>query len=533
MIVLYILLFVLFLSVLIMFHELGHLLTAKMFGVYCFEYSIGFGPKLFSFKRKGGETKYSIRAIPFGGFVSMYGESDSIPDDIEGEIDPKRSLLNIKKWKRVIVLAAGVIMNFLLAITMFFIYEVAFPTYTSRYAHVSVSKDSIAETNGLHNGDYVYAIASVSNDVSYVFYDEDAVLTYEDDTQETVYFGFSFENMTIKDTSLLSHTRVFRNKEYGELTILDFEDYTISQILSTATIPEDLNIRINGFVTAVSYNASEKKVFYQVSENFGETEEFMFFYSEYVNDEELSFLTNVPRGEEITIIGNISEVTQNRENVYKAIKIKAKNILYSRPNYKDGNLLSTNNNDKKLKNISFKTYIVDENNLIDKGSSYVDFNNVALSLSGSTYRLDENIGIRMQLDEARNDFGTAVKNTFVDFGDGSVIIFKALGSLLVSSESWKNIGGILAVGVTTTRVLQDYGFGQFLFYWALISVNLGIINLLPFPGLDGWQILVTVIEGITRKEIPPKVKGWVSAVGIAILFAFMILILIKDIIGLF
>ncbi len=142
MIVLYILLFIVCLSTLIMVHELGHLATAKIFKVYCFEYAIGFGPKLFSKKRKNGETYFSIRAIPLGGFVSMYGEEESIPEGLE--IDPSRSLLAIKKWKRAIIMAAGVIMNFVLAIVVFFIYEIAFPTYTGRYGHVTISGDSIA-----------------------------------------------------------------------------------------------------------------------------------------------------------------------------------------------------------------------------------------------------------------------------------------------------------------------------------------------------------------------------------------------------
>ena len=87
--------------------------------------------------------------------------------------------------------------------------------------------------------------------------------------------------------------------------------------------------------------------------------------------------------------------------------------------------------------------------------------------------------------------------------------------------------------MSTTKILQENGFGTFLFYWGLISVNLGIINLLPFPGLDGWHLLVIAIEGIFRKEIPAKVKNVVSAVGVLILFALMILIVAKDIIGLF
>ena len=67
-------LFLLLLSLIICLHELGHLAAAKLFGVYCFEYSFGMGPVLL--KKKGKETQYSIRALPIGGFVSMAGETD-------------------------------------------------------------------------------------------------------------------------------------------------------------------------------------------------------------------------------------------------------------------------------------------------------------------------------------------------------------------------------------------------------------------------------------------------------------------------
>ena len=118
MTILYILLFLVFLSVLIVIHELGHLIAAKTFHVYCLEYSIGMGPLLFKHKRKNGETQFSLRAIPFGGYVSMYGEGVELPEGVE--IDPSRSLNNIKAWKRAIVLLAGVTMNAVLALVFFF-----------------------------------------------------------------------------------------------------------------------------------------------------------------------------------------------------------------------------------------------------------------------------------------------------------------------------------------------------------------------------------------------------------------------------
>ena len=71
--------FILMLGIIVFVHELGHFIWAKASGVYCYEFSLGFGPKLFSFHRKGDETLYCLRLFPLGGYVSMAGEE--IDDD--------------------------------------------------------------------------------------------------------------------------------------------------------------------------------------------------------------------------------------------------------------------------------------------------------------------------------------------------------------------------------------------------------------------------------------------------------------------
>ena len=107
-----ILYFIFVLGVIVLIHEIGHLLTAKLFNVYCKEFAIGMGPKLWS--RKFKETEYSIRALPLGGFVAMAGE-EGVDDNVPFE----RSILGIKPWKRMIVMLAGIVMNFILAFVIF------------------------------------------------------------------------------------------------------------------------------------------------------------------------------------------------------------------------------------------------------------------------------------------------------------------------------------------------------------------------------------------------------------------------------
>ena len=117
-IVLGILAFVVLLSVIIIIHELGHLITTKKFGVYCHEFSIGMGPRLWHHQFK--ETTLSLRAIPFGGYVMMAGEDDGSEEVEEMKNVPENRRLNgIAAWKQVIIMAAGAAMNILLAWLLF------------------------------------------------------------------------------------------------------------------------------------------------------------------------------------------------------------------------------------------------------------------------------------------------------------------------------------------------------------------------------------------------------------------------------
>ncbi|MEY3692610.1 MAG: regulator of sigma protease, partial [Bacillota bacterium] len=81
-------------------------------------------------------------------------------------------------------------------------------------------------------------------------------------------------------------------------------------------------------------------------------------------------------------------------------------------------------------------------------------------------------------------------------------------------------------------ILNNLGLGSYIFIWGLISVNLAVFNLLPFPGLDGWHLLVITIEGIFKKEIPASFKNTISLIGFFILMSLMVFLLIRDILAL-
>lgn len=109
--------FILLLGIIVFVHELGHFLWARKFGVFIYEFSIGMGPVIYTKKGKDG-INYNIRALPIGGFVSMAGE---VYED-DKEVPKERCLCNKPVWQRIIVMAAGVVNNFILAtITLFII----------------------------------------------------------------------------------------------------------------------------------------------------------------------------------------------------------------------------------------------------------------------------------------------------------------------------------------------------------------------------------------------------------------------------
>lgn len=413
MTILYILLFIFCLSVLIVIHELGHLTAAKIFKVYCLEYSIGFGPALIHKRRKGGETYFSLRVIPFGGYVSMYGEGVELEEGVT--IDESRSLEGIKKWKKAIILLAGVTMNAVLALTLFFITNVSFSSQMCYYANMTIQEGSKAAIAGLKTGDII------------------ALDSYVDSTKKN-YEG----NLHLIDMNgVVTYSNGETQEAYSYLDLSTFKNYK--------------NLNLNKFLTIYG--------------------------------------TKVVDGQKTVNYANKIAIDNNFKSLHLTIQ---------RMNFEDKNS---------------EEYTISKHPItIEKDSS------------GQI----ENFGYELYLKTTPPlSFGKAIVQSFVDFGESSTLIVRALGTLF-TKETWSQMGGIVAIGFQSTSVLQNFGWGKFIYLWGALSVNLAIINLLPFPGLDGWQLLVLIVEGATKKKIPNKVKTIVSIVGLVILFAFMGVLLFKD-----
>ncbi len=145
--------FIIVLGVLIFFHELGHFLAARIFGVGVEKFSLGFGPRIIG--KTYGITDYRVSAIPLGGYVKMIGEE---PD---AEIDPKDIPLSFTHkhvFKRICIVAAGPLFNFLLAVLIFFGFFQIYGTHTLKPIVGNIQKDAPAFKGGLQKGDYILSI---------------------------------------------------------------------------------------------------------------------------------------------------------------------------------------------------------------------------------------------------------------------------------------------------------------------------------------------------------------------------------------
>ena len=157
-----------------MIHEFGHFAVAKLCGVKVNEFAIGMGPKLLRWGK--GETKYSIRALPIGGFCAMEGEDEGTPTpaalggnaDREPQIegDSSRSFANKKVWQRILIVVAGAVMNLLLGYVLLLVFNGFLQEPNQNYGEVlfgtttiaKLEEDSSAYQTGLRPGDTIVEV---------------------------------------------------------------------------------------------------------------------------------------------------------------------------------------------------------------------------------------------------------------------------------------------------------------------------------------------------------------------------------------
>ncbi len=243
------------LSVLVLVHELGHFLVAKKFGIKVEEFGFGFPPRLFG--KRIGETLYSINALPIGGFVKLYGEDEAgagrINSSSKKVTDLRRAFFARPISQRVLVVVAGVAMNFALAIviaTYLFTYQ-GIPTNTNKVSVTQVINGSPASLAGIKPGDLINKVGEVS------------VKNTDQLVGETRKHLGQEITLTLERSGKIQTTRVIPRKDYpvnqGPMGIgieqkIDFQKYPFprSIIYAAGQVVSDSGRVVVGFVNVIS-----------------------------------------------------------------------------------------------------------------------------------------------------------------------------------------------------------------------------------------------------------------------------------------
>lgn len=457
-IILYILIIIVMISALVSIHEAGHLIAAKSFNVYCFDYSIGFGPHLIHVRRKGGETYFSLRAIPLGGFVSMYGEPGAVPEGFE-EPDSSRSLESIAKWKKVIILLAGVTMNFLLGLTLIYVSDSCFPSYYMGYG-------GYAQGNSL-------TLSAPSIPAAY----DGEILTYveahkEAETEPEDYYVSALQysgNYILDDEVVIPGSDLNYIAVYYPTTLTSAHSFGGSVKLFPEAASSGLNAETEAAFAALGIE----------------------HFPDLTTDS----------------LGKTKAYTWNEEakNIDVDVRLVCRALGQGA--------------DNKAKSIDAYA-----NHAIEATLHFV-------SSTKGLGPADESKGVTVKTIKIWNTFAESWEAWADDVPRACTAIVKGFASLFAPG-GFANLSGLVGMTAALPTVNAIGGAGYVFFFAGMISINLAFFNLLPFPGLDGWQLLVTIIEGITKKKVPAKVQGIMNYVGLGLLLALALAVTIKDILAL-
>lgn len=213
----------------IFIHEFGHFITAKLFKVKVNKFALGMGPALFKFTR--GETEYSLRAFPIGGYCAMEGE--------DGESEDTRAFVNQKPWKRLIILAAGATMNIILGLLILSIIVSQMSLLGTRI--VAVPKENAA-TSVFQDHDEILRVNGkrifISTDIDYILAldpDGKADFVIERDGEKLELNDVELELITDEDSGATGTARNF--SLYGkEKTFFRVIGYSIESTISTVRL---------------------------------------------------------------------------------------------------------------------------------------------------------------------------------------------------------------------------------------------------------------------------------------------------------
>jgi regulator of sigma E protease len=558
--------FLLLVGVLVLIHELGHFAAAKVLDVKVLRFSIGYGRPLVRVKLR--ETEYQIAVFPLGGYVRILGVEEGADVD---KSDTGRSFASRPLWQRLVIVFAGPAANLVLPIIIYFVF---FAGHTVLPAAVigDVFDGSVAARAGLEPGDRVLEV-------------DGRTIRYWEEL-ESVVRGSPGKEL---DLRVARYGKVFeryvtpveetvRNRDgksvvQGRIGITHAPFVPLVGVIDTGSpaahaCSDPMGAssgewqRCRGMQTGdliISVNAQPVRNWSEVQRSLGK----------YARRTSIAYF----RGTEVPGVPQIQLLAPRVADLVPATQVDA---TLKRQSYTG------------LEHAEMFVAHVDPGSPADSAGLHVGDLIVALDDKPVTHWMDleqrlladpartfkvtwrRDVGgkvettsaeltqvWRKELDDydhtvtrlvfgARNDvdrghgatvpidgrFGYALSKAFERTGETITTMVSGFGQILGGDTPGEALGGPIMM-YRVASVSGDQGWDSFLLMLALISVNLGLINLLPIPMLDGGHLLVFAIEAATRRRLSAKLRERVQLAGLVIIGLITILALRNDVMRLF
>ena len=425
--------FILSLSLIIVLHELGHYIPAKLFKTRVEKFYLFFDIKYSLFKKKIGETVYGIGWLPLGGYVKIAGMIDESMDTEQMAKDPQPWEFRSKPgWQRLIIMLGGVIVNFILSLIIFI--GLAYNYGTTEIPLDSIKDGFLIESPilkdiGFQTGDNIIAV------------DGKEIASYTDLRKSII----AAETYTVD-----------RDGEYIELSIpIDF----LGQ-LSSSNIQTTFELRRPYIIQGVSDTSLNKNYDLQQGDRIASV-----------------------NGKETKYVDQVIQILNENTNRTVDVEIARDNVTYTKVlNVDASGTLGINNYRASIKNMN------------DLG--YVQIENKSYSFSESLIKGTQNF-----------------ISFFDSYLDQIVAIFNP------STGAYKGLGGFLAIG---NIFPGTWDWQSFWTTTALLSIMLGVLNVLPIPMLDGGHAMFLIYEMISGRKPSDKFMEYVSIMGLILLLTLVL-----------
>jgi regulator of sigma E protease len=535
--------FIVLVGVLVLVHELGHLVWAKYFGVRVLKVSLGFGPRIAGFWR--GETEYVLSALPLGGYVRMLGENpwdDVRPKDIE------QSFANLRLWRRCVIVVAGPLMNLLFPILLYFVVYLGDDVLTPATVG-TVFPDRPADGK-LEPGDQVTAIDDKPITTFY-----DLSRRVEDNPGKPLHFhvkrGSETLDEVITPVSSQRERPLERNEEVGRVGVMPHHPLGVVGITSPKS-PASAG-RLRTFDLIVSAAGRPVRRFIDLEKALAQNTSSLIpvtYLRPTSVEGALGGLIDLDIYEPrlTTVTPEPGHGSMLERTGMEAADLYVSDVTSGSPEHHAGllpgdRLLTLDGRPIRL----WATFLEDLK--AERGKLHsLTWRRGDHDLSG-TLSLEHQRGVTEE-GQVYDRYAVGMRNWMPSRADAPVAnpepIFYSLREafratadvvqltlfsvvrLFQGRLTMKSIGGPLTVFEVTGTAAQQ-GTLNYLTLMAFISINLGLINLLPVPLLDGGHLMFFLVEAIVRRPVSIRVREYAHIAGLAFLVGIMILAFKNDI----